>query len=115
MTPIFSRDYQALDNPAIDQMFFDDLVNIIPVHIGIPDILGVYDDDRPFFTTIETTRCVDPHPAPAGKPKLLAALLGIVAHCLRIKMLATCAAISPFIGTEEYVITIVGHHREDTG
>lgn len=105
---------QAFNNPAIDQMLFDDLVNIFPIDIGIPDSLGVHDDHRSLLTTVETSRRIDPHSALAGESKRLGSLLGIIAHGLRIKALATCAAISTFIGTEKYVISIIGHPRKDT-
>ena len=108
-------DLQAFDNPAMQQVLLDDFVDILPIHIGVPDTFRVNDDYRPLVTAVKTSCRVDPDAALARKPERLAALLGIVAHGLRIKALATRTAIRAFVDTEKNVISIVVHKLKDTG
>ena len=54
-------------------MFFDDLVNIFFVHIRVPDILGIDNDNRTFVAAIETTRIINPYP-----PALAIELEGLI-------------------------------------
>jgi hypothetical protein len=108
-------DLQALDNPAMQQVLLDDFVDIFPVYIGVPDTFRIDDDYRPFVTAVKTSCRVDPDSSLVRKPERLAALLGIVAHGLRIKALATGTTIRALVDTEKKVISIIVHKLKDTG
>jgi hypothetical protein len=102
-----SLNLQPLDNPAVQQVFLDDFIDIFTVYIGVPDTFRVYDDYRPFLTAIKASRRVDPYASLAGKSQQLASLLGIVTHGLRIKALAARTAIRTVIYAEKNVVTII--------
>ena len=74
---------QPLDDTPVFQMFFDDLVNIFFVHIRVPDIFGIDNDNRTFVAAIETTRIINPYPpALAIELEGLDSLLGVITHGL---------------------------------
>lgn len=52
---------QSLNYTPIFQMFFDDLVNIFFIHVGIPNFFWVDHDHRTFIASIKAARHVDPH------------------------------------------------------
>ena len=70
--------FQTLHYPAILKVLGNNLVDVFPVYIGIPDGLGVHDHHRAFCTAVQTPGSINAHPALAGKPQRLAALLGII-------------------------------------
>jgi len=96
------------------QVLFKDFVDIFTVNIGVPDTFRVNDDDWPFIAAIKTSRRVDPYTTLARKTQRLAALLGVIAHALRVKSLATGTPIGTVVDAEKNVITIIIHRPKDT-
>ena len=58
-------------------MFLDDFLDVFEVHIVVPDLFGVDDDDGPFVSTIHAACPVDPDLAFALEFQLSDAILGI--------------------------------------
>ena len=107
-------DSQTLHDPPVLQVFIDDLVQVLPVQVGVPDIIRVHDQHRSLFTTIQAPRRIDSDTARTGDTKLLAALLDIIAHGRGIKTLAAGAAVGTQVRTEEDVVTIIRHGPNHT-
>ncbi len=91
------------------KVFCNNLVNILPVYIGIPDRLGVHSDYRAFCTAIQATGSINAHPALSRQPQRLAALLGVITQPLCVKALAAISAVSPQIGAEKDMVLVEGH------
>ena len=84
-------------------------VDIVLVQVAVPDFVGVHDHHRAFRAPVQTTGGVDTDFAGPGNPQFLGALLGIVAHRLRIETLAARRSVLAQIGTEEHVVAVIGH------
>ena len=100
---------QALHNPPVLQVLFNNLIDIFPIYIGIPDRFRVNSDHRALRTAVQTAGSINPHPALAGKAQFLATLLGIIAQLLRTKALATFTAISPQVCAKKDMVLVIGH------
>ena len=90
-------------------MFFNNLINIFLVYIGVPHRFRINRQHRTLCATVQTPGSIDPNLALTGKTQRLAALLGVVTQFLCSKTLAAVAAISTQIGTEKNVILVIGH------
>jgi ubiquinone biosynthesis monooxygenase Coq7 len=95
-------------------VFIDDLVQILPIEVGIPDGFRIHDQHRTFFTAVQATGRIDADPARAGDTELLAALLDIIAHRPGIKTLAAGTAVRAQVSTKKDVVTIIGHKPNHT-
>jgi hypothetical protein len=85
-----SSDSQPFHDTTIFQVLLDNLVDILLIHIRIPDVFGINHDYRSFVTAIKTASIVDAYSlAFAIEFQRLDALLGIVAHGLCAKVVAT--------------------------
>ena len=104
--PLYS---QALHNPPVLQMLFNNLIDIFLIYIGIPDRFRVNSDHRAIRTAVQTASSINPYPALAGETQLPATLLGIIAQPLRTKALTTFTAISPQICTKKDMVLVIGH------
>jgi hypothetical protein len=92
-------------------MLFDDLVNIFFVHIRVPDLFGIDNDNRAFVAAIETTCIVDPYPpALAIEPEGLDSLLGVVTHELGAMIVTARGSRFTLVYTEEYMPQVVAHN-----
>ena len=100
---------QAFHNPSILQVFCNYLVDILLIYIGIPDRFRVNSDHRTLCTTVQATGRINPHPALAGKPQFLAALLGIIPQPLSTKTLTAITAVRPQICTKKDMVLVIGH------
>jgi len=100
---------QALYNPPVLQVLFDNLIDIFPVYIGIPDRFRVHGNHRTLGTPVQTSGSINPHPALAGKTQRLATLLGVVTQSLCVKALAAFTAIGPQVRAEKDVVLVIGH------
>ncbi len=92
-------------------MFFDDLVNIFFIHIRIPDVFGIDNDNRTFVAAIKTTRIVNPYP-PAFAIELegLDSLLGIITHGLSAMIVTTRGSRLALVYAEKYMSQVVAHN-----
>src|SRR5262249_52012243 len=77
---------EPFDNLTVHDMPIDDLVDVVPVDIGVPDRVRVNDDDRAFLAAVETTGLVDAHLAFAGQSERLHALFCILLHFERTRI-----------------------------
>ena len=55
-------DTQTLYDPAVFQVLLDDLVDILLVNVGVPDIFGVDHNHRPLVASVEAARIIDSYP-----------------------------------------------------
>jgi hypothetical protein len=108
-TLLDALDSQAFHNPSVLQMLLDYLVNILPINITVPDRFRIHDQDRPFRTSVQATRCIDPDPSLACKSQLLATLLGIVTNTPGTEPLTAVTAILALIGAEKNMISVIRH------
>ena len=90
-------------------MFIDDFVDILPIDIAVPDVIRINHQHRAFRTAIQATRCIYPNAARTGDIQCLAAFFRMVTDGLGVKPLATGRTVCAQIGTEKYVVTVVGH------
>ena len=110
-TPAAGSDFQAPNHPAVDQVFIDDFIDILPINIAIPDIVRINDQDRTLGTTVQAAGGIDPNLADARDTQLFAALLGMVAHGLRIETLTAGGTVFTQVGAEKNVVAVIGHAR----
>ena len=93
----------------MNQVLFDDLINIGFIDKGVPDLLGVDHDHRPLATAIETTGAVDTHLARLVNAQLLTTLLGVAAHRLGVEVLTAAPTVFALIDAEKDVMLIKTH------
>ena len=84
-------------------MFFDDLIHIFLIDVGIPHPLGINDHYRPFFAAVQTPGGIDAGSPRARYAQILAAPFGVVAHGKRIIALTAGAAVFSKVGAEKDV------------
>ena len=102
---------QAIYDPAIFQMAVDNLINVLAVHVAVPNSVRVHHQHRSLIAAIKTTRGVHAHTALSGDTQFLAALLRVGAHIQGIEILATGRAALALIAAEENMISIIRHDR----
>ena len=100
---------EALHDPAADEVLAQDLLDVFLVDAGVPGSLGIHDDHRPFGTTVQATGGIDPDTSWTRNTELLAALLQVIAQTLSVTLGATLAAVAALVGTEEDVVSVIGH------
>jgi hypothetical protein len=100
---------QAADDMSLLQVFRNNLIDVFPVHVGVPNAFRIDHDHRPLTAAIQATGGIDSRPAFARQTQGLDPLLGISAQFGGPALLATLAAIVPFIGAKKYVVTVIGH------
>jgi hypothetical protein len=64
------------DTPT-DEVLFNDLVDVLFINIGIPDVVRINDQNRSVVAAVQAARLVDADLALALEAKLADALLGI--------------------------------------
>ena len=104
----FGIDPEPLDRPASHQVLVDDGIDIVPVHVGVPDTLRVDDDNRSFAAAIQAPRIIDAKASSAGQPQRLDPLFRMVAQPLRTE-LGTAPALLAAVGAKEDVVFVIGH------
>src|SRR4029078_5749733 len=92
-------------------MLLDDLVDIVLVHVGVPDLLGIDHDHRSLLATIQATRLIDAHLALAGELEGLDLRFCIVEHRLCIVVPTTGVAVFALIEAEKYMMLVKSHYR----
>lgn len=91
------------------QVLIDDLVNVVLVHIRVPNALRINHDYRAEFTAVETSGAINSQLGFAGEAKRLDASFGVVAHGLGVVIGATSAAVVALVDAEEHVVAVVRH------
>ena len=95
---------QSLDDLATAQVTLDDLVEIFVVDVGVPDGLGVDDQDGSGLAAVEAAGTVDPYLACTMDAEVLAALLDVGARVGRTALVTALAAVFALVGTEEHMV-----------
>jgi hypothetical protein len=93
----------------MNQVFVNDFIDIFSIQVGVPDFLGVDDDDRAKFTAIQTACGIDADLADPGQPEFLDSGLGIVSDRGRIALLAALLALLALVGAEKHMVLIIRH------
>src|SRR3954470_20114267 len=94
---------EPLDDTAVLQVFFDDLVDVRLVDIGVPDRVGIDDDAGTFLAAVEAARLIDADLAFAREAELLDALLRVVADLGGALVVAADAAAVALVAAEKHV------------
>src|SRR5688572_1279841 len=92
-------------------MLVDDLVDVLAIHVGIPDRIGVDHHDRALLAAVEASRLIDAHLAGPGELQALDAVLGVVAHLLRAAAVAALLAFLALVAAEKDMFPVVAHGR----
>jgi hypothetical protein len=90
-------------------MPLQDLIDIVPIHIGIPGRLWIDDQNRPQVTTIHAACSGNPYSTRAAQSLLFDLGFQIVSHGLGSMTATAWTPVLPLIDTEKEVITIVRH------
>ncbi len=92
----------------MNQVFLDDFVDVVLIHVCIPDPFRVHDDGRALLASVQAARHVDPNLALTGKTQRLDFGLGIVAHLLGTAFRTAYTAVLAIIDAEKDMTTIIG-------
>src|SRR2546421_741530 len=77
-------DLETLDDAPVHEVLVDDLVDVFLVDVRVPGALGIHHDAGALLAAVQAARRVDAHLAGAVHLQLLDALLGVLAHALRV-------------------------------
>lgn len=94
---------------ALPEVLIDNLVNIVPVDIGIPRALGINNDNRPLLATVQASCRVNAYATFTIQTQRLDSFLGIIADVLRLMVGTTCFPSFALIHAEKNMITVIGH------
>lgn len=108
LTPCVVRYQQPLDHFAVLQMGLDDFVNILVVHIGVPDCLRIDHCYRAGGAAVQATRLVDSYLARSGQSGGFDLKLAPIKALLRVLPGATFLSVLSVVETEEYMSLVVG-------
>jgi hypothetical protein len=106
--PLAQLELEPFHDASMPQMFFDDLVYIGFIHVGVPDTLGIDYETRALVASVQATRLIDADLAGAGHGKFGDTLLGVAAQLRGAFIVAADAAIA-LIAAKEEVSGVVGH------
>lgn len=98
---------QPLDQTPAQDVFRQNFVNILAVHIGVPYAFRVDDQYRTFRAAIHTAGGVDADLARHRQSQRLDPLFGIVAHGTGAVLLATGPVTITLVDTKKHMLTIV--------
>lgn len=102
---------QPLNRFSFEQMLVNNLINILLIHVGVPDIVRIDNDHRPLFTAVETSCRINSNRAFfSSYPQFFTTFFSVVTHFLRIKILATLTAVLPLISAEKHMMAIIRHY-----
>jgi hypothetical protein len=107
-----SQASQTLDDATTHQVLAQDRFHVLLVDVGVPGVLRIDDDYRPFRTTIQAAGGVDAHTARTRDSELLGTLLHVIAQALRVALGAALASVVATVGAKEYVVLVIGHDRD---
>lgn len=105
----FGIQSQSIDNSPLYQVTVDDLVQILPVDIGVPDGFRVNHGHRAQLAAIETARVIDPDLTWSRDAELLATPLDVIASLLGTALATALAAVFTLIGTKKHVAGKITH------
>ena len=100
---------EPVDDSPMKNVRIDDLVDIVPIDIRVPDVVGVDDDDRAFVTTIQAAGPVDPDLALAVEIEFLDALLRVRLHFARTLVVAAYFGRVALVAAEKNVTLVITH------
>lgn len=106
--------HQSFYRLIVHQMGLDNLIDIIPVNIGIPDALRIDDHHRATQTAPQAAGLTNTYLTFAIQIALFDFLLHIIAHRLRVEIIAGRVFL-PAVGTNKNVIFIefIRHNQRD--
>src|SRR5687768_766606 len=90
-------------------MLLDDLVDVLLVDVGIPDLLGVHDHHRALLAAVHAAGRVDAREPGAVQPELLHALLGVLLHRLGAVAGAAVLGRLALVEAHEDVVLVEAH------
>ena len=89
-------------------MRLHDLVDVLFIHVAVPDSLGVHDGDGATGTAIQAARLVHPHLARAQQAQCLGLALAPIKGRLRLVLRAAVFAVVALVQAEKDVALVVG-------
>jgi len=87
-------------------VFGQDLLDVLPVHVGVPGRLGIDHEHRTLGATVQAPRRIDANASGTRDVQLPGTPLQVIAQLRRIAPGATLAAVVPPVGAEKYMITV---------
>jgi hypothetical protein len=91
-------------------MLFDDLIDIFLIHVGIPDIFRIHDDNGTFVASVEATRVVNSYPpAFTIQFECFDTGLGVVSHGLCTEIITALFTGFSLVHAEKYMLLVVAH------
>ena len=88
-------------------MALEDLVKVLPVHIGVPDRLRVDGNHRSSFAPVHAAGGVDADTSRTGQALFLDPLFQVVTNLLCAVLTTAGPAVIPLIGAEENVPLVI--------
>lgn len=103
-------DPQSLNDSSIFQVFLDDFVDVLFIHICVPDIFRVDHNDRSLIATVKTSSVVDAYSLTlAVEPQCFDTFLGVIAHSLGIVIITAQRSCLALVYTKKYMSLVVAH------
>jgi hypothetical protein len=100
---------QAVDNLPAYQVLLKDFLEILAVHIGIPNRLRIDDDYGSLGAPIQAARRVYPDAPWTRDAQILRTALEVTSQILGAALGATLAAIFSAVGAEKDVSAVIRH------
>src|SRR5712664_4040842 len=91
------------------EVLLDNLVDVGPVDVGVPDRVGIDHDAGALLAAIETARLVDAHASRPGEAELLDAVLRVVADLRGTLVVAAHTPAVALVAAEENMPSVIGH------
>ena len=93
-------------------MFFDDLVQIALIDIGVPNAFGIDHDHRALVAAIHAARRIDADAVLGIRDaELFDFVFDVVTHLLRSVVVAATLVVGALVGAEEYMFVEITHGR----
>ena len=91
------------------EVFVDDFVDVMLIHIGVPDAFGIDRDHWALRTAIHATRVVNPALSRGVEFERFDFFLGVIAHGLRTLGGTAGFAALALVYAKKYVVFVVVH------
>src|SRR3989338_1024651 len=94
------------------EMLLDDLVEILFIHVAVPDALWIHHDNRPLVAAVHAAGGVDADVVPqTGNAEFGNLVFHVLARLRRAALGTAVAAIRAFIGAEKNMLIVKTHGK----
>src|SRR5437763_10558450 len=102
---------QAFDYTSVLQMLADYFVHILLVHVRIPNLFRIHDDDRTLLAAIQAAGHVDARLAFTRQTQCFHFAFRILAHFGGAMIVAAGLALFALIAAEKDVMLVIAHEK----